>query len=83
MNDADLLRNRATRLFALAERARQQGHPEYADELTSLAREIVKHAVMIESQFRVQPPFKFGAPQPLVDDSTACSSHSHLIFRAV
>jgi hypothetical protein len=27
MDDADLLRNRATRLFALAERARQQGHP--------------------------------------------------------
>jgi hypothetical protein len=37
-----------------AERTRQQGHPEYADELTSLAREIVKQAVMIESRFRVQ-----------------------------
>ena len=43
MDDADLLRNRATRLFALAERARQQGHPDYADELSKLAREVVGH----------------------------------------
>ena len=35
MDDADLLRNHATRLFALAEKARQKGHPDYADELTS------------------------------------------------
>jgi hypothetical protein len=54
MDDADLLRNRATRLFALAEKARQQGHPDYADELTSLAREVVRHAVMIGRRFRTQ-----------------------------
>ena len=52
MDDADLLRNHATRLFALAEKARQKGHPDYADELTSLAREVVRHAVMIERRFR-------------------------------
>ena len=49
---ADLLRNHATRLFALAEKARQKGHPDYADELTSLAREFIRYAVMIERQFR-------------------------------
>jgi hypothetical protein len=51
MDDADLLRNHATRLLTLAERARQQGHPDYADELTTLAREAVRHAVMIERRF--------------------------------
>ena len=54
MDDADLLRNRAMRLFALAERARQQGHPDYADELSKLAREVVRHAVIIEGRFRTQ-----------------------------
>jgi hypothetical protein len=51
MDDADLLRNHATRRLTLAERARQQGHPDYADELTSLAREGVRHAVLIEQRF--------------------------------
>jgi hypothetical protein len=51
MDDADLLRNRATRLLALAERARQEGKLNYADELTSLAREVVRHTVAIERRF--------------------------------
>jgi hypothetical protein len=42
MDDADLLRNRATRLFALAARSRQEGYSDYADELDSLAREVVR-----------------------------------------
>ena len=54
MDDADLLRNHATQLFALAEKARQKCHPDYADELTRLAREVVRHAVMIERRFRTQ-----------------------------
>ncbi len=33
MDDADLLRNRATRLFALAARSRQEGYSDYAEEL--------------------------------------------------
>ncbi len=53
MDDADLLRNRATRLFALAARSRQEGNSEYAEELDSLARDVVKHAVAIERRFRV------------------------------
>jgi hypothetical protein len=44
MDDADLLRNHAMRLFALAEKDRQKGHPDYADELTSLTGEVVRHA---------------------------------------
>ena len=55
MDDADSLRNHATRLFALAEKARQKGHPDYADELTNLAREVVRHAVMIERRFLPTP----------------------------
>jgi hypothetical protein len=51
MDDADLLRNHATRLLTLAERARQQGRSDYADELTTLAREAVRHAVLIERRF--------------------------------
>ncbi len=53
MDDADLLRKRATRLFALAARSRQAGNSEYAEELDSLARDVVKHAVAIERRFRV------------------------------
>jgi hypothetical protein len=47
VDDADLLRNRATRLFALAARSRQEGYSGYADELDSLAREVVRHAAAI------------------------------------
>jgi hypothetical protein len=51
MDDADLLRNRATRLFALAARSRQEGYSDYADELDSLAREVVRRAVAIERRW--------------------------------
>jgi hypothetical protein len=52
MDDADLMRNLATQLFALAERSRQQGRSDYAEELESLAREVVRRAVSIERRFR-------------------------------
>jgi hypothetical protein len=51
MDDADLLRSRATRLFALATRSRQEGYSDYADELDSIAREVVRHAVAIERRW--------------------------------
>jgi hypothetical protein len=51
MDDADLLRSRAARLFALAARNRQEGYSDYADELDSLAREVVRHAVAIERRW--------------------------------
>ena len=50
MNDADLLRNRSSRLFALVAQARQNGLPDYADQLEALAREVVRHAVRIEAR---------------------------------
>jgi hypothetical protein len=39
MADADQLRDRATRLFTLARRARASGLREYANQLTQLASE--------------------------------------------
>ena len=51
MDDAHMLRNRATRLFALAARSRQEGYSNYADVLDSLAREVVSHAVAIERRW--------------------------------
>jgi hypothetical protein len=48
VDDADQLRNRATRLLALAQKAREEGHPDYAEELTRLATEAVGQAVTME-----------------------------------
>jgi hypothetical protein len=47
IDDADRLRNRATRLLALAILAREQGHIEHSDQLTQLASEIF-HAEEME-----------------------------------
>ena len=43
-DDADQVRKRATRLFALALKARDDGKNDYADELTALAVEAFDHA---------------------------------------
>ena len=43
MDDVARIRDRATRLFALALQAREQGHTN-ADELTKLAHETLAHA---------------------------------------
>lgn len=48
MSDADQLRARATRLFALALKARDEGKTAYADELTKLASEAFDQATEIE-----------------------------------
>jgi hypothetical protein len=48
MDDADQLRNRATRLFLLAQKAREEGHPDYAEDLTRWAGEVVGQAVTAE-----------------------------------
>jgi hypothetical protein len=44
MSDADQLRDRAARLFALARKARDNGLREYANELTQLASEAFDQA---------------------------------------
>jgi hypothetical protein len=51
MDDTDRLRNRATRLLALALITREQGHIEYSDQLTQLASEILLHAEEMERRF--------------------------------
>jgi hypothetical protein len=51
MDDADRLRNRATRLLALAILSREQGHIEHSDQLTQLASEILVHAEEMERRF--------------------------------
>jgi hypothetical protein len=43
MDDVSRIRDRATRLFALALQAREEGHAN-ADELTKLAHETLAHA---------------------------------------
>lgn len=48
MDDADRLRNRATRLLALAILVREQGQIEHSDQLTQLASEILVHAEEME-----------------------------------
>jgi hypothetical protein len=48
MADEDQLHDRATRLFALARRARDSGLREYANELTLLASEAFEQAADME-----------------------------------
>jgi hypothetical protein len=48
MDDADQLRNCVTRQFALAQKARDEGRSDHAEELTRLAGEAVGQAVTIE-----------------------------------
>jgi hypothetical protein len=55
MSDADQLRDRATRLLALALKARDDGHPQYADELTQLASEAFDQATDMERRFVPHP----------------------------
>jgi hypothetical protein len=47
-DDVQQLRNRATRLFALAMKMREHGHQFYVEELIKLASEALAHAVAIE-----------------------------------
>jgi hypothetical protein len=44
LTDADQVRGRATRLFALALKARDEGKLDYADQLTTLASEAFDQA---------------------------------------
>jgi hypothetical protein len=62
MSDADQLRDRATRLLALALKARDNGHPQYAHELTQLASEAFDQATDME--WRSVPDPKTPSQQP-------------------
>jgi hypothetical protein len=62
MSDADQLRERATRLLALALKARDDGHPQYADELTQLASEAFDQVTDMERRLVLDP--KTPSQQP-------------------
>ncbi len=44
MKDTDKVRDRTARLFALALKAREDGHEEYSEQLLQLANEASAHA---------------------------------------
>ena len=60
MDDAEGLRNRASRLLALALKAHESGMPERADELTKLAADTMAHAEELERRPATPPPPKIG-----------------------
>jgi hypothetical protein len=70
MSDADQLRDRATRLLALALKARDDGHSHCADELTQLASEAFDQATDMERRSPnsenspLQPAQQPQRPQP-------------------
>jgi hypothetical protein len=55
MSDAGQLRDRATRLFALARKARDNGLREYANQLTQLASEACNQAENQEGRLVSDP----------------------------
>ena len=56
MSDAEQIRLRAARLFALALKAREDGKLDYAEELTKLASEAFDHATRLEATAPRTPP---------------------------
>jgi hypothetical protein len=55
MADANQMRERGTRLLALASDARENGQLEYADALTRLALEAFDQAAATERRFASKP----------------------------
>jgi len=64
MADAEQIRVRAARLFALALKAREDGKSDYADELTKLASEAFDHATRLEATAPPMPPVQAPSQQP-------------------
>jgi hypothetical protein len=62
MADANQLRDRGTRLLALALNARQSGQAEYADALTRMASESFDQASDTERRFASEPPVTYEQP---------------------
>ena len=54
MSDAAQIRDRASRLFALALKAREDGLLDYAEQLIPLASEAVEQATTMENQPAIQ-----------------------------
>jgi hypothetical protein len=74
MSDAEQIRSRAARLFALALKAREDGKPQLADEITKLASEALDHAKAMAPPIpppqapQQQPAQQQQQPQPEKDD---------------
>jgi hypothetical protein len=64
MSDAEQIRLRAARLFALALKAREDGKLDYAEELTKLASEAFDHATRLEATAPPMPPAQAPPQQP-------------------
>jgi hypothetical protein len=64
MSDAEQIRVRAARLFALALKAREDGKSDYAAELTELASEAFDHATQLEATAPPMPPAQTPSQQP-------------------
>ena len=71
MADANQLRERGTRLLALALNARQSGQADYAEALTRMAAESFDQATDTERRFASQPTVHYEQqhqqPQPKKD----------------
>jgi hypothetical protein len=64
MADAEQIRVRAARLFALALKAREDGKSDYADELTKLASEAFDQATRLEASAPQMPFAQAPSQQP-------------------
>ena len=64
MSDAEQIRVRAARLFALALKAREDGKLDYADEITKLASEAFDHATRLRATAPPLPPAQAPSQQP-------------------
>jgi len=65
MSDAEQVGLRAARLFALALKAREDGKPDYADELAKLASEAFDHVARLKATAPPMPTARATRQQPI------------------
>jgi hypothetical protein len=75
MSDQDQLRNRSARLLAMALKAREDGHLDYADRLTQRAAEILEPSTALE-RLGTQRDRPRGAVMQL-DSTITCPKCGH------
>jgi hypothetical protein len=62
MLDPEQLRERATRLLAMALKAREDGHADYAERLTERASHLLDEATAMENHHTPKPEGSVGQP---------------------
>jgi hypothetical protein len=67
MSDQDQLQMRAARLLAMALKAREEGHFEYAERCTQKAAEILDHPTALERLGTESRENVTGHPDPKTD----------------